>query len=157
MNSDDFNKYLESRYDEQINWYSDKASGYKKTYQFFQWSVIIVASSLPVLISVLPDKYKWITIAISIVLAIFTAALKTFKWQEIWLNYRTISETLKKEKHFYDAEVDEYGTIDDKEKLFVERVETLISRENSLWIMTHEKSEKGGGGKKEIGLTGNNL
>ena len=34
-----------------------------------------------------------------------------------------------------------YDTVADKEALFVERVESLISRENTLWITTHEKEE----------------
>lgn len=58
------------------------------------------------------------------------------------MNYRTISETLKKEKRFYDAGIYEYGETADKEKLFIERVENLISRENSLWIVTFEKKDK---------------
>lgn len=143
MGKDTFDKYLKDRYLNQINWYSDKASQNKIFYNVFQWVVIILASSLPVLISILPDSFKWITIVISVLLAIGTAALKTFKWQEIWINYRFISETLKKEKHFYDAEIDEYANADDKDGLFIERVENLISRENSLWVMTHiEKKNK---------------
>ena len=51
-------------------------------------------------------------------------------------------ETLKKEKHFYDASIDDYATSDDKEALFVERVEALMSRENTLWITTHKPKEK---------------
>ena len=143
MGKDTFDKYLKDRYLNQINWYSDKASQNKIFYNVFQWVVIILASSLPILISILPDSFKWITIVISVLLAIGTAALKTFKWQEIWINYRTISEILKKEKHFYDAEIDEYANADDKDGLFIERVENLISRENNLWVMTHiEKKNK---------------
>ena len=47
-----------------------------------------------------------------------------------------------KEGDFYDAGIQGYDTTDDKEALFVERVESLISRENTLWIITHEKEEK---------------
>lgn len=145
MNTDKFDEYLNDRYNDQVNWYSRKASNCKIIYQIFQWIVIVLSASLPVLISTLPEKTKWITIVISILLAISTAALKVFKWQETWINYRTISETLKKERHFYDADLDEYANTDNKEKLFVERVENLISRENSLWVMIHFEKK----GKKE--------
>jgi len=143
MKDAEFKKYIKDRYEDQISWYSDKASKSKKLYNYFQWSVIILSASLPVLISSIPIKYQWLTITLSILLAIGTAGLKTFKFQENWINYRTISETLKKEKHFYDACLDEYYDTDDKEALFINRVESLISRENILWVTTHmQKDDK---------------
>lgn len=76
-------------------------------------------------------------------LAIGTAALKTFKFQENWINYRTVSETLKKEKYFYDAGIGGYDETENAEALFVERVESMISRENSLWVTIHRQQEEG--------------
>ncbi len=142
LKTEEFNKYLEERYDDQINWYSNKASFNKRCYQIFQWGVIILSSTVPVLVALVPKENQWITIIISVLLSIGTAGLKTFKFQENWISYRTVSETLKKEKYFYDAELDEYADSDDKEGLFVDRVESLISRENSLWVTTHIKKEK---------------
>ena len=75
-------------------------------------------------------------------MAIVTSSLKTFKYQENWINYRTTSETLKKEIYFYEAGIHGYENTDDKEALFVDRVESLISRENTMWVITHEKEEK---------------
>ena len=141
MDGDKFNEFLVDRYEDQINWYSDKASQNKIFYHVFQWGVIVLSATVPVLVASVPKTHQWITITISIILAIGTAALKTFKFQETWINYRTVSETLKKEKHFYDAVLDDYGDSEDKEALFVERVESLISRENSLWITTHKHRE----------------
>jgi hypothetical protein len=77
--------------------------------------------------------------------AILTAGLKAFKYQENWINYRTTCETLRKEKYFYEAGLGEYASAEDKEALFVDRVESLISRENTMWVSTHRaetKSEK---------------
>jgi hypothetical protein len=78
----------------------------------------------------------------SVIVAILTAALKTFKYQENWLNYRTTCETLRKEKYFYEAGLVEYASADDKEAAFVERVESLISRENTMWVSTHRAETK---------------
>ena len=74
--------------------------------------------------------------------AIVASALKTFKFQENWINYRTTCETLKKEIHFYEAGIGEYANAEDKEVLFVERVENLISRENTLWLSVHKEQIK---------------
>ena len=136
-----FEEYLKERYEDQIKWYSNKSSQYKRYYQIFQWTAIVFSASLPVLVLVMPTNLSLVTSVLSVVLAITTTALKTFKFQENWINYRTIGETLKKEKHYFDAEVSEYADVEDKEHLFVERVEALISRENTLWIAIHTKRE----------------
>ena len=68
-------------------------------------------------------------------------ALKTFKFQENWVNCRTIAEALTKEKYYYDAGALEYATVKDKEQLFVQRVEALISTESASWMAIGTKKE----------------
>ena len=136
-----FENYLTGRYRDQVRWYGDKAATNKRLYQVFQWSVIVLSSALPVLVATVSTEYKWLTVGIAIILAIGTAGLKTFKFQELWISYRTIAETLKKEEHFYRAQIGDYQDADDRDALFVERVESLISRENTLWVMTHMQKD----------------
>lgn len=50
------------------------------------------------------------------------------------LNIVLYCESLKKEKNFYGFDIHEYGQTKDKEALFVQRVEALISSENTKWI-----------------------
>ena len=137
-----FEKYLKERYEDQVKWYNAKSSQHKRYYHWFQWAAIIISASLPVLVLAIPTKFALVTVILSIILAIITTALKTFKFQEIWLNYRTTAETLKKEKFYYDAGATEYTDAENKEQLFIERVEALISRENTLWIATHTRKEE---------------
>ena len=82
-------------------------------------------------------------------MAILTAALKTFKYQENWINYRTTCEALKKEKFLYEAGISDYQQSEDKEAQFVDRVEALLARENTLWLSIQKKKEdkKTGGNK----------
>lgn len=142
MNTEKFEKYLTDRYLDQINWYSDRAGRNKSLYQLFQWGVIILSASVPVLLTSIPETHQWITICVSVVLAIGTTALKTFKFQENWINYRSVAETLKKEKFFFDANLHEYSVSEDKMSLFVKRIESLISRENTLWVTAHQQKEE---------------
>jgi hypothetical protein len=74
--------------------------------------------------------------------AVLASALKTFKFHENWINYRTTSETLKKEMHLYRAGVGEYSNAKDREVLFVERVESVISCDNTLWFTTFKRKEE---------------
>lgn len=134
MDDEQFRAYKEERYETQVRWYGAAAQRNKRYYLAFQWAVIVLSASLPVLISV---TSPWVSIPMSILLAIGTAALKTFKFQEHWVNYRTIAEALERERRFFDAQLADYREAKDKKALFVERVEGLISGENALWPMRH--------------------
>ncbi len=140
MERTDFDQYFQERYKDQVQWYDRKATANKRLYLWFQWSLIILSSALPVLIA-LDNVKEGVTILLAIVLAIVTAGLKTFKIQETWVGYRTIAETLKKEEYFFTAQVGEYGRSSDREALFVERVESLISQENSTWVVNRSKTK----------------
>ncbi len=141
MDKEAISKYLTKRYEDQIAWYDSKASRNQTIYHLMQWSLIVLAAITPVLIELKPQPpaawVQWATVTSAIV-AILTAGLKTFKYQENWINYRTTCETLRKEKHFYDAGLGEYGSAEDKAALSVDRVESLISRENTMWVSTQK-------------------
>lgn len=149
MDKEAISKYLTERYEDQIGWYDSKAARNQTIYHLMQWSLIVLAAITPILIEFKPPRLgagwvEWATVT-SAVVAILTAGLKTFKYQENWINYRTTCETLRKEKYFYEAGLGEYAGAEDKEALFVDRVESLISRENTMWVSTHRaetKSEK---------------
>ena len=127
MENENFATYLKDRYFDQINWYDKKSQESQKKYRQLQWSLIILAALTPALIEldlneVLGKGFGHLATLTSVIVAILTAALKTFKYQENWINYRTTCETLRKEKHFYDGEVGEYQRAENRESLFVERV-----------------------------------
>ena len=146
MNPEDFQKYLKERYEDQINWYDKKSIWNQKMYRRFQWIVIVLSAITPVLVAIVAIRPEvkgtsWLAVGISALVAIGTTSLKTFKYQENWINYRTTCETLKKEIHFYKAGIIEYKDAEDPEGLFVERVESLISRENTMWLMAQKPKE----------------
>lgn len=141
MNKEEFEKFLKDRYRKETDWYDRESIKNHKYYRFFQWSAIALSAMTPILILIGIDWVRWIAVGTGALVAISTAALKTFKYQENWINYRTTCETLRKEIHFYNAGIQGYECMEDKEALFIERVESLISRENTLWVVTHEKEE----------------
>lgn len=142
MSNECFDSYLRERYENQVQWYDSRSRLYKRYYHVFQWLAIIISASLPAIIMMSSENDGLLSVALAVILAIVTSSLKTFKFQENWLNYRTIAETLKKERHYYNVGANGYDAVDDKEQYFVERVETLISRENTLWLEIHRKKGK---------------
>jgi hypothetical protein len=112
-------------------------------YRHFQLAVIILAAITPVLVAIEDGQViHWSAVFIAALVAIGTSILKTFKYQENWINYRTTCETLRKEIHFYKAGLGDYRGSEDREALFVERVESLISRENTMWLTTQRPKEE---------------
>lgn len=152
MNQEDFQKYLKERYENQTDWYDKKSIWNQKMYRRFQWAVIVLSAITPVLVAIVAIRPEvkvtsWPAVVISALVAIGTTSLKTFKYQENWINYRTTCETLRKEIHFYNAGVGDYKDTDDRQTLFVERVEALISRENTMWLTAHKPKEGKGKSK----------
>jgi len=135
----EFKKYLEERYYPEINWYDIKAISNQKIYKIIQWIVIILSAVTPVLVAIGGTWERWFAVVISALVAIGISILKTFKYQENWINYRTTCETLRKEIYYYNANLNDYETSNDPMSLFVERVEALISRENTLWLSVQKK------------------
>jgi len=139
MDMHTFSEYLSTRYDKELNWYDTKSIRNKSLYYIFQMSLIILSATTPLLAL---SELKWPTTVTASVVAILAGMIKFLNLQENWFNYRSICETLRKEKHLYDAEVGDYSNTKDKQQLFVERVENLISREHTLWQSSVSTKEK---------------
>lgn len=137
--SRDFDKYLKERYEDQVKWYDNKAVYNRKLADKLQYSVILLAAITPVFAAL---NFRWPTIVSSSLIAAITGILKYGKFEDLWHNYRTICETLKKEKQYYDFRLGCYQDANKPEKLFVDRVESLISRENTIWSSITQKQEE---------------
>lgn len=147
MEQNEFNDYLRNRYYKQRKWYSEHSRKNKKYYMYLQGSIIILSAFTTVLIAIglnsSPHFFvKLIPVITSMSITILVSILTTFKYQENWINYRTTSESLKKEIHYYKAGIGDYSTCTDEKALFIERVENLISRENTIWVSTHKEQTK---------------
>ena len=142
MNQESFDTYVKNRYDPQIAWYDRKAIANQRVYRTLQWGILVLAAVTPILVAAGAEWQRWSAVVVSALVAIGTAALKAFKYQENWINYRTTCETLRKEIHFLEAGVGEYRQAEDPFALFVERVEVLISRENTLWLSTRTEGSE---------------
>lgn len=146
MTKEEFDQYVKGRYEDQIGWYDRKSGKYKKLYLRFQSVVVVLALAAPVLVALEQDIVwgKWITVVVAALAAIGTAMLKTFKFQETWITYRTTCETLRKEIHYYQWELGEYAVADPRRRMqvFVDRVESLLSQENTKWFSAHSKKDE---------------
>ena len=148
MSDDDLNDYFKNRFKDQVDWYSKKAKSYKKKYHFIQVLIIILSGVLPVMLW-LHEKYSdiypqlIIFLFVSPAIVILTSLQSHFKYHDLWVEYRTTAETLKKEEFFYQSRINDYD-IDDRDartKVFVHRVESLISRQNKTWVARYDHND----------------
>jgi len=152
MDKETFKDYVDKRYKDQMSYYNKAASKNQKKYKQFQWVLIIFSGLTPILAAF---DGKWISLQVPVVLisaivAILTAGLKTFQYQEMWVNYRATNELLKPEIYYYNFSVGPYADEGiDKETLFVSRVETILDKEHINWPVVKKLHEAG---HKENGI-----
>jgi len=136
MDKEAFSQYLENRYQKQMEYYSKSSGKNQKRYKYFQWILIVLSAITPVLAAVDWKEFniQVVVVIVSAIVAILTTGMKTFQYQELWVNYRATYEQLKPEIHYYNFSIGPYGGSGiDKEALFVSRVETILDKEHQGW------------------------
>jgi len=127
--------YFEERLEGEIVWYERKSSQNKRNYYLLRIIEFLSAALIPFLINFLSDQTELLKLAVEvlgIIVVVSTGAISLFRFNELWTEYRTNAELLKHEKYLYLSSAPPYDR-SDKFKVLVERVERLISSENSRW------------------------
>jgi hypothetical protein len=144
----DAEQYLKDRVDDQINWYDNKSLYNQRWFKRLRVSEVVCAVFIPFLsgyIHVYQIPITFVIGALGVVIAVIAGLLSLYQFQEIWVQYRTVCESLKKEKFLYLTCSEPYNC-NDEERLqtLVHRVETLISKENTNWAqyMIKPKTEE---------------
>ena len=125
--------YMEERVDGQITWYDRKSSANKFWFFAFQIFTLVASASVAVF-SIFSDS-MWARVLVATLgagAAITTGIVSLYQFREHWVEYRTTAESLKHEKYMFLTRTDPY-TGDNAFSVLVERVESLVSQENTLW------------------------
>ena len=126
--------YIEQRVDDQIAWYDRKSIAAQRMFKRLRVAEILAAALVPVLVG-FADRVAAIRIIVGVlgaVVVVLASLISLGKYQEHWLEYRTACESLKHEKFLFLTGAEPYQG-EDRFPLFVQRVEGLISKENSAW------------------------
>lgn len=137
-------EYLKDRLDDQINWYDRKSIRNQRTYKVLQLVLIVSAASIPFISGYISDKLPVLNLllgGIGVLITAITGILSLYKFQENWISYRTTCETLRHEKYLFITKTDPF-TEKNARNLLVQRVETLISKENINWFEIMKKKEE---------------
>lgn len=127
-------EYISSRVDDQIGWYDRKSQSAQCWFKWLRGAEILAASVIPLIAGFAKAPFP-VTLVVGILgasIAIISAAISLNQFQENWTEYRTTCESLKHEKFLYLTKTEPYQE-EEPFRLFVQRVESLISKENSAW------------------------
>lgn len=146
MEKTTFENYLLERYQIEIQYYENRAARNKALYYGLSAITIIISSMTSIILYLVNvysmDYLKIIAFLLSASVSILMAILSLYNFHEKWINYRTTSESLKKEIHYYDAKLGDYAESENPESIFVERVEERISTEHTKWSKIVKVKEK---------------
>lgn len=136
--------YLNARVLDQIEWFEKKSASNKKWFNRLKVVEIVVSLSIPFTVAYITnnnDSLKIIVGILGIVVAAVASIMTLMKYQENWIEYRTVAESLKMEKFLYLSEAGPYKKIKEPFRLFVERFESLISTSTKKWMDYTSKKE----------------
>ena len=126
------------RLNEQVDWYDRKSSSCRRGYVRLKLATLTSAALIP-FISGLPNVYPWIAGALGVCVVIFEGIQQVNQFHENWVTYRATCEALRHEKYLFLALAGPYATADRPKAMLAERVEALISTEQTKWVSQQEK------------------
>lgn len=144
--------YITQRCDPQIAYFEDKANKAKRWHQGSVISIAVVAGAIPV-IDVLPidqTLQRVLTAVFGAGVVVIQSSRSIKRWHENWLLFRSAEESLKAEKMLYLTRTGDYAG-DDRDNLFVTRIEKILSTSHGTFTETHRMTE----GRNERGAGGN--
>ncbi len=138
-------EYLEQRVEDQIRWYDAKSSHNQEWFKRLRLVEIMAAATIP-LLSGLTAASPLLPIAIGILgasVAIIAGSLALFQFESHWVEYRSACEALKREKFLYLTGAEPFaGGPAASFSLLVQRVEALLSEENTNWTQVMLKAQE---------------
>ncbi len=141
MNEENF---MNERVEDQINWYDRKSQFNQKRYKRLRIIEIFAAALIPFLsgyISAGPPAIPIIIGSLVFIIAVISGLIGLQQYQERWMEYRTTCESLRHEKYLFLTKTDPYGH-KNPFPLFVQRIEALLSSENSRWSQMVQSAKK---------------
>jgi hypothetical protein len=146
--------YVRERLDDQISWYGKKAAYNKLRFRICQLIIIVAGALIPIVNLGIPylsqqqPPYPFMALGVSAVLGgvitIVTALSQMDAYFETWVLYRTTTEALKRERFLYLNNAADYSALlyEAKNKLLVERVEAMLSSENSKFLSLQQQARQ---------------
>jgi Protein of unknown function (DUF4231) len=134
------------RLEDQLNWYSRRAKRNQHLYKWLKVTVIVLAALIPLLSGLdIPAPMgmpKWFLGVLGALIAIIEGVQQVNQYHANWISYRSTAEALNHEKFLYLGKAGPYLAAADPRALLAERVEAIVSQEQTKWLSGQKVEEK---------------
>ena len=135
-----------SRLADQARWYSGKSRRAQQLYKAIKVVEIIAAALIPFLAGRKFEYHDAVIGGLGVLITILEGILQLNQYQQIWTMYRATSEALTHEQYLYLAKAGPYAAEGvNPPVLLAERIETIMSQENTKWVSVQQQSGKSQG------------
>ena len=131
---------IQKRLEDQLAWYSQKSRAARRAFKRIKMVEIVSAALIPFLTGRSWPYEHFVIGGLGVLITVLEGILHLNQYQENWTNYRNTAESLKHEKFMFLAKAGPYANVADPRTALAERVEALISQENSQWVAAALKS-----------------
>ena len=145
-------EYMKDRIEDQLAWYDSKSGQNQRWFKRLRLAEMAAAATIPLLAGYISVDRPFLPPLVGILgamVALIAGALGLYQFENHWIEYRTTSESLKKEKFLFLTGSEPFDKAPDENyQLLVQRIETLISKENTNWAQptSMKPSEEGNTG-----------
>jgi hypothetical protein len=137
--------YVNGRLQDQLEYHSKASRENKKKFYAYQFVIIVTGALIPIVNVIAPvgDLLRLISSILGGIIVVTTALIQLYKYQENWILFRSTQELLKREKFLYLNDAGDYAGLDPEEKkrILVERIESLVSSETSKYFAIHKPDQ----------------
>ena len=134
---------IQVRLADQLAWYSAKSRAARRAFKRIKVAEIVAAALIPFLSGQISKQWtsvNYVVGGLGILITILEGILHLNQYQENWTDYRNTAESLKHEKFLFLAKAGPYANAADPRLMLAERVESLISQENTQWVAATQKA-----------------
>jgi hypothetical protein len=130
------------RLEEQIKWYDAKSIYNRNVYKRIKIIEILAAALIPFVAPLKIPHVTSLTGALGVLITVLEGMIHLNQYQRNWINYRSTCEALKHEKFIYLGNATPYASTKEARALLAERIESLISQEESKWASMQLQDDK---------------
>jgi hypothetical protein len=131
------------RLESQRTYYSSRAGSFQTTYKQIKLALIAISSAIP-LMALAGDHaiWKYIVALGGVAIAVMEGTLLLNQFGPLWIKYRAIAESLKRERWLLLSRAGDYKGLsdDDAMRLLAERVEVLLEVEHREWTQEQRQA-----------------
>jgi Protein of unknown function (DUF4231) len=136
------------RLDDQISWYDNGSKRNQRRFKWLKYVEIVAAALIPIL-AAFGGVPRWVAAILGGVVVVCESILHLNKHHENWLAYRSTAEALKHEKFLFQAHAGVYAASANPRVLLAERIEALVTDENTKWISHQQEAAAPAQGSEE--------